>query len=276
MFRYYESKSITQKYKYRPHYPVKIAEDALGNLKEKKLDFLLDVGCGGGQAVKIFAPYFDKVLAIDPSENQLEEARSQNKFAHVTYEVGLAEKLPCNDVSVDVITVASALHWLDRQKFYEEVDRVLKPGGRLIVFAYWTPILVPIGLTGDVTKLSEIASELIQDVYLLGTKGNPDYREIYLQVCNKYAQIYNEIKYAKKLRYDHFTEQVWSITELKGYIQSIDSYETYMKDIEMQLEEFSEKERKAKLLELDSSEQFIRSIKETVTRTDTEVMPKLY
>uniref|UniRef100_H2XS49 Methyltransferase type 11 domain-containing protein n=1 Tax=Ciona intestinalis TaxID=7719 RepID=H2XS49_CIOIN len=211
MFRYYESKSITQKYKYRPHYPVKIAEDALGNLKEKKLDFLLDVGCGGGQAVKIFAPYFDKVLAIDPSENQLEEARSQNKFAHVTYEVGLAEKLPCNDVSVDVITVASALHWLDRQKFYEEVDRVLKPGGR----------------------------------------------EIYLQVCNKYAQIYNEIKYAKKLRYDHFTEQVWSITELKGYIQSIDSYETYMKDIEMQLEEFSEKERKAKLLELDSSEQFI-------------------
>ncbi|XP_009860793.2 putative methyltransferase DDB_G0268948 [Ciona intestinalis] len=264
MLRYYESKSITQKYKkYRPHYPVKLAEDALGNLKEKKLDFLLDVGCGGGQAVKIFAPYFHKVLAIDPSENQLEEARSQNKFAHVTYKVGFAEKLPCGDVSVDVITVGSALHWLDRPKFYDEVDRVLKPGGRLIVFAYWAPTLVPIGLTGDVTKLSEIGSQLIQDAYLLGTKGNLDYREIYLLVCNKYAQIYNEIKYAKKLRYDHFTEEVWSISDVKGYIQSIDSYETYMKNLKMQLKELSEEERNARLLELDSSEQFVRSLKES-------------
>uniref|UniRef100_H2XVH5 Methyltransferase type 11 domain-containing protein n=1 Tax=Ciona intestinalis TaxID=7719 RepID=H2XVH5_CIOIN len=216
--------------------------------KEKKLDFLLDVGCGGGQSVNIFAPYFHEVLAIDPSENQIKEARSQNKFAHVTYKAGFAEKLPCDDVSVDVIIAGASVHWFDRQKFYEEADRVLKPGGRLVMFGYWSPKLVPLGLPGDVTRLSEIGSQLIHDAYLFGAKWNPDVKEVYLLIYNKYTKIFNEIKYAKKLRLNHFTEgKAWSLTDVKGLIQSIDSYEPYMK-----------RSDKSKI-----SEQFVRSLKES-------------
>nr|XP_002119574.2 putative methyltransferase DDB_G0268948 [Ciona intestinalis] len=125
MLRFYENESVTEKYKkFRPHYPAQLAAETLVELNGKKLDFLLDVGCGGGQSVNIFAPYFNQVLAIDPSENQLKEARSQNQFAHVTYKQGNAEKLPRDDVSVDVITVGTAVHWFDRPKFYEEANRV--------------------------------------------------------------------------------------------------------------------------------------------------------
>ncbi|XP_078487351.1 uncharacterized protein LOC144745228 [Ciona intestinalis] len=274
MLRYYESKSITQKYqKYRPHYPIQLAEDALGNLKEKKLDFLLDVGCGGGQSVNIFAPYFHEVLAIDPSENQIKEAKSQNKFAHVTYKRGFAEKLPCDDVSVDVITAGTAIHWFDRPKFYKEVERVLKPGGRLIVFGYWAPKLVPIGITGDVNKLSHIGSQLLEDAYFIGTRGKDDLKQAYNVSFGRYAKIFNELDFTftNKRRFDHLlSEYVWSLGDVKGLIHSLDAYEPYMKSKQMELKELSEEERNARLLELDYSEQFVRSLKESWECTEME------
>uniref|UniRef100_F7B757 Methyltransferase type 11 domain-containing protein n=1 Tax=Ciona intestinalis TaxID=7719 RepID=F7B757_CIOIN len=259
MLRYYESKSITQKYqKYRPHYPVQLAEDALGNFKEKKLDFLLDVGCGGGQSVNIFAPYFHEVLAIDPSENQIKEARSQNKFAHVTYKQGIAEKLPCDDVSVDVITVGTAIHWLDRPKFYEEVTRVLKPNGRLIIFGYWSPEIVPLCLlNGDDTKLSEIGTQLLKNTFNHLTEWNSVFHERHSHVRDKYNQIFGEIPFPNKRRFDNkFMKYIWSLVDMKGMIQSVDSYETYMKSKELELKELSE--------------QFVRSLKESWGCTEME------
>ena len=52
------------------------------------------------------------------------------------YHHGTAEKFPLEDQSCDLVTVAQALHWLDATVFFEEVDRVLKPNGRLAVFGY--------------------------------------------------------------------------------------------------------------------------------------------
>uniref|UniRef100_F7B763 Methyltransferase type 11 domain-containing protein n=1 Tax=Ciona intestinalis TaxID=7719 RepID=F7B763_CIOIN len=259
MLRYYETKSISQKYqKYRPHYPVQLAKDALGSLREKKIDFLLDVGCGGGQSVNIFAPYFHEVLAIDPSENQLKEARSQNKFAHVTYKQGIAEKLPCDNVSVDVITSGTSAHWFDRPKFYEEADRVLKPGGRLVIFGYWSPKIVPLCVSdGDVTRLSGVGTQLLKNTF-----NKLIFHERHSHVRDKYNQIFGEIPLLNKRRFDNLsTDYTWSLVDAKGMIQSVDSYETYMKSKELELKELSEVKRSARLSELDPSEQFARSLK---------------
>jgi len=40
---------------------------------------------------------------------------------------------------VDLVTVASAIHWFDLEKFYAEVRRVVKPGGTVAVWTYYTP-----------------------------------------------------------------------------------------------------------------------------------------
>ena len=46
----------------------------------------------------------------------------------VTFIHGSAEDLSfCSDGSVDLITVGTALHWFDKDKFYAEVKRILKP-----------------------------------------------------------------------------------------------------------------------------------------------------
>lgn len=43
--------------------------------------------------------------------------------------VGKAEELPLPDGCVDLLTVATAVHWFDQSKFLAEASRVLKPGG---------------------------------------------------------------------------------------------------------------------------------------------------
>nr|XP_009860406.1 uncharacterized protein LOC104266289 [Ciona intestinalis] len=225
MFRYYESKSIAEKYqKYRPSYPAELAKIALENFSEKRLDFLLDVGCGGGQAVEIFAPFFNKVLAIDPSENQLNEARNHNKFTHV--------------------------------------DRVLKPGGFLIAFSYWSPKLIPIGKNVDVEKLTRIGSEIVNEAFSYGIRGNSALEKIYSLGENRYNQIFSEMPLIKKRRYDVTSKSnIWSLDDVKGFVQSIDGYETYMKNKALELSRISEEERNAKLSELDYSKKVVHELK---------------
>ena len=46
---------------------------------------------------------------------------------------GTAEDLPFPDGSVDLITASSAAHYFDKSKFMAEADRVLKPGGCIIL-----------------------------------------------------------------------------------------------------------------------------------------------
>lgn len=45
----------------------------------------MDLGCGTGQNTRLLAPHFQKVVGIDVSECQVEEARGVPGFANVTY-----------------------------------------------------------------------------------------------------------------------------------------------------------------------------------------------
>jgi SAM-dependent methyltransferase len=47
------------------------------------------------------------------------------------------------DGSVDLVTVAQAVHWFDRPKFYAEAKRVLRPGGVVAVWTYGLAVVSP-------------------------------------------------------------------------------------------------------------------------------------
>ena len=55
---------------------------------------------------------------------------------NIEYKYGTAENFSLPAQSCDLITVAQALHWFDQKLFFQEVDRTLKPKGRLAVFGY--------------------------------------------------------------------------------------------------------------------------------------------
>jgi SAM-dependent methyltransferase len=113
----------------RPTYPEALFDWLAAQAPERRLAW--DAGCGNGQASLALARHFDRVVATDPSANQIADAGAQ---ANIDYRVEPAERSSLADASASVVTVAQALHWFDFAAFYAEVRRVLRPGG---VFAAW-------------------------------------------------------------------------------------------------------------------------------------------
>jgi SAM-dependent methyltransferase len=54
----------------------------------------------------------------------------------VHYRLAAAESSGLEAACIDLVTVAQALHWFDRPRFFAEVERVLRPGGVLAVWCY--------------------------------------------------------------------------------------------------------------------------------------------
>lgn len=116
---------------YRPGYPPElfaaIAAAAPGRSR------VWDCATGSGQAATGLAVLFDLVIASDASGRQVAAAPAN---ARIRYVVARAEAAPVRDGSVDVVTVAQALHWLELPEFYAEARRVLRPGGLMVAWTY--------------------------------------------------------------------------------------------------------------------------------------------
>jgi ubiquinone/menaquinone biosynthesis C-methylase UbiE len=96
-------------------------------------DLAWDVGTGNGQTAVELAKRFQQVLATDISENQLSHAERK---PNIIYKIEPAENSSLQDSSVDLITIAQAIHWFDFENFYKEVRRVAKPGAVIAAFTY--------------------------------------------------------------------------------------------------------------------------------------------
>ncbi|HKA59347.1 MAG TPA: class I SAM-dependent methyltransferase [Gemmatimonadales bacterium] len=121
---------------FRPRYP-----DALFDFLARTApsqDLAWDAGTGTGQAAIGLARHFRHVIATDASNSQIEYATPDPR---ITYRVAPAETSGLDPSSVDLVTVAQALHWFDRNTFWPEARRVLRPGGAI---AIWTYILFEI------------------------------------------------------------------------------------------------------------------------------------
>lgn len=99
-----------------------------------------DCATGNGQAAQALAREFAKVIATDASEKQIAQCPPH---AGVEYRVARAEAPPLTDRSIDLITVAQALHWFDLSEFYREAARVLKANGMLAVWNYQLLAITP-------------------------------------------------------------------------------------------------------------------------------------
>ena len=108
--------------RYRPDYPAELLSYLAGLAPGRALAW--DCATGNGQAASGLAWHFRGVIATDASARQIAEARP---CEGVLYALALAERAPIAGGAVDLVTVAQALHWLDRPGFYAEARRVARP-----------------------------------------------------------------------------------------------------------------------------------------------------
>jgi len=111
---------------------------------------VLDVGCGTGTltiAAKAEAGPTGQVHGIDASPEMIEVAREKTgrKGADVDFRVGLIEDIPFPDGQFDVVLSSLMLHHLPddvKRQGFQEIRRILKPGGRFLA--------IDLGMSGGV------------------------------------------------------------------------------------------------------------------------------
>ena len=96
-----------------------------------------DCATGNGQAATHLARYFGRVIATDESAEMIAQAPHDPR---IEYRVAEAENSGVDARSVDLVTVASAIHWFDLGKFYAEVRLIVRPGGVIAAWTYYTPV----------------------------------------------------------------------------------------------------------------------------------------
>ena len=136
---------------FRPDYPANLYEFILSLVTERQLAW--DCGTGNGQAAAILAEYFTDVIATDINEAQLAVAVKKN---NISYYAWPAEKTEIKSGSVDLITIAQALHWFNFAAFYAEVKRVAKPKA---IIAAWCYALIDID-----PAINAIINKLYNDI----------------------------------------------------------------------------------------------------------------
>lgn len=109
--------------------------DAVTGLKVERV---LDVGCGIGQVLYPFVALKNAVgVGLDQTSHACRMGRDfyteHVEGARVSFVCGIAEKLPFPSSSFDVVNCGLALPYMDNARAIEEVARVLRPGGVLLL-----------------------------------------------------------------------------------------------------------------------------------------------
>jgi len=111
---------------------------------DKKVDSILDVGTGSGHFISVLSNIFPNaaITGIDPDWNALQIA--SQKFPKFTFSEMTGETIDFADNTFDIASISMALHHLsDIEKTLQEMQRVVKPGGWIIVNELFSDNLNP-------------------------------------------------------------------------------------------------------------------------------------
>ena len=234
MIRLFEDEQHAKIYrKFRPKAPNVVVEKTIQYLKKRtrlqngadKFQLMVDVGCGSGQTTEPFASYFEKIIGIDISANQI--ACAPKKFPHIEYLVGKGESIPVDDESVDLITSGAAVHWFDFPVFLGECHRVLKPNGCLLLYGYEHTKLYPqfetsLNKEEIITAEQKIKSDLVKACRFHSRVRN---------VEDHYKGLFDLIQSDNVERTDNIEISAdWTLDDVKNHFRSTSAYQNMMRE----------------------------------------------
>ncbi len=195
----------------RPGYPEALF-DYLASLPPQTV-LAWDCAAGTGQASIPLASRFDQVIATDISVAMLSQA---SPHPRVEYRAAPAEGSGLGDGTVDLVTVAQALHWLDLDGFYAEAKRVLAPGGVLAVWTYGRQQL------GD-GMLDEVLDRFYRED--IGPYWPAERRHVEAGYCTL------PFPFAELDPPPFFMEEHWTLRQLLGYVGTWSATQRYREKV---------------------------------------------
>jgi ubiquinone/menaquinone biosynthesis C-methylase UbiE len=153
--------------KARPSYPQE-AVDYVCSLAKPNAVFA-DIGAGTGKWTQLIAIRGYRIFAVEPNDDmrkELENTLAPVSNVHILKGSDENTNLPTQ--SIDIITVAQALHWFNLEKFRKECERILKPGGKVIAVYNINP-------EGSSPKLSKLSTDEFYENPIIKEFDNPIY-----------------------------------------------------------------------------------------------------
>ena len=191
---------------FRPTYPKELYEFIFS--KVNNFGTAWDAGTGNGQVARDLSKQFEQVIASDISAQQLEKAyQAKNIFYFQT-----AETILFSNKRFDLICVAQAIHWFDREKFYSEVKRVAGPDSIIAVWGY--------GLLSINPEIDLITKDFYTNI--IGPYWDKE-RKLVDEEYKTIAFPFSEIEVPTFAFSFH-----WTLTELQGYLNTWSSVQRYI------------------------------------------------
>ena len=221
-FRFFEEAEHVSAYaQYRPHYSIEV-RNVIKEFVERhgcRLDCVVDVGTGSGQALAYWTEVFRNCVGVDISAEQIKRATVafQDKgVRNVELHVSPAEDLPLSAGSCDLVTCARSWQWLDAEKFYKEATRVLRQPGVLAVYSYGIPFFPRNQKATDVVKTLHTKK--------LSKTWHPNVRHI----VNQYKEV--ELPYSVTERRDITQDWPIPLSQFVAFLRTLASYRKFLKE----------------------------------------------
>jgi SAM-dependent methyltransferase len=176
---------------------------------------LIDWGCGTGELTLPLSRYFDRVLAVDVDSEVVslgeEKARGEG-LENIEWRVDRSENIEIAPGSCDLITSASAFHWMDRELLSERAFQGLKKGGGLALVG---------GAGTDIWKGAvewhKVAVEYLRKY--LGERQPPEVKRT--GTAKKWHDGFLTSVGFQVESYQYPTEFSWPVDEVAGYMYTI-------------------------------------------------------
>ena len=94
---------------------------------------ILDIACGSAKGPEILAEVANNVIGADINNILIEELREENTNSKVSFQQANVEDCPFDAAQFDIVTSFETIEHVDHTKYLNEICRILKPHGKLIM-----------------------------------------------------------------------------------------------------------------------------------------------
>jgi SAM-dependent methyltransferase len=122
--------------RHRPKPPAALRELLPPLVGADRLRLVVDLGSGTGLSTRFWADHADEVIGAEPNDAMREWAEQITREPNVRYVGTSSYATGLADTGADLVTAAQSLQWMDPERVFPEIARILRAGGVFCAYQY--------------------------------------------------------------------------------------------------------------------------------------------